>query len=189
MNVGIAVHSYDGTEGTGGYVAKLLPHLATAHDVTLYTARVRAPIPDGVTVVRVPALMARAYTAILTFPAALQVVRRSHDLFHAQGWVSFSADVVTAHIVMAAWRSAAKAASVHSPPGERFLGGFVERREASLFRNKAKHIIAPSHKAKREIEQFYGRTDSVSGHWHGLQCACPRSTSFHARLSLRLRRD
>lgn len=186
MNIGIAVHNYDRSEGTGGYVAELLPRIAEVHDVTLYAARVRAPVPKSVTVVRVPALMTRAYTAILTFPIALRVVRRRHDLMHAQGWVTSSADVVTAHIVMAGWRNAAKNAQIQSPLGERYLGGFVERREAHLFRYSARHVIVPSHKAKREIAGFYGRFDSVTVVPHGFPAPVELPSADSARATLDL---
>src|SRR5262249_314909 len=100
VNLGIAVHQYAASEGTGGYVVELLRHIARVHRVTLYAARIAAPVPSGVEVVRVPAIMRRAYTAILSFPLGLRAVRRRHDLLHVQGWISYSADVVTAHIVM-----------------------------------------------------------------------------------------
>ena len=186
MNVGITVHSYDRSEGTGGYVTELLPRIASVHDVTLYAARVRAPVPSGVTVVRVPAIMSRTYTAILSFPTALRAVRREHDLMHAQGWVTSSADIVTAHIVMAGWREAAKKARVLSPPGERYLGGFVERREKNLFRNGARHVIAPSHKVKREIAHYYGRTDSVTVVPHGFPAPSELPSTESARTTLGL---
>jgi len=167
MNVGIAVHNYDSSEGTGGYVAELLPRIADEHKVTLYAARVRAAVPSGVRVITVPAVMARAYTAILTFPAAFRAVRKAHDLVHAQGWVTGSADVVTAHIVMAGWRAAAKKAGVRSPTGERFLGGFVQAQEARLFRMGTRHVIAPSRKVKTELARHYGRADGVTVVPHG----------------------
>jgi len=166
VNVGIAVHRYDAGEGTGGYVAELLPRLAHIHRMTLYAARVVAPVPAGVTVVRVPAVMWRSYTAILSFPAALRAVRRPHDLFHANGWVTGSADVVTAHIVLAAWRAAARAAHVATPWGERTLGGFVQAREAALLR-RARRVIAPSEKVAAEIARYYGRRDGVTVVHHG----------------------
>ncbi|MBI2402284.1 MAG: glycosyltransferase family 4 protein [Gemmatimonadetes bacterium] len=166
MNVGIAVHQYAASEGTGGYVVELLPRIAGVHRVTLYAARIAAPVPPGVQVVRVPTVMRRAYSAILTFPLGLRLVRQPHDLFHVQGWISPSADVVTAHIVMAAWRDAARAARVATPPGERTLGRFVQAREASLLR-RARRVIAPSSKVREEIARWYGRTSGVSVVHHG----------------------
>ncbi len=166
MNVGIAVHRYDASEGTGGYVVELLPRIAEVHRVTLYAARIGAPVPQGVRVIEVPAWMRRAYTAILTFPTAFRAVRQRHDLLHVQGWVAPSADIVTAHIVLAAWRAAARDAGVRSPPGERYLGALVQHREAALFR-AARHVIAPSARAKADIERHYGRADDVTVIHHG----------------------
>ena len=170
MNVGIAVHRYDAGEGTGGYVVQLLQRLARIHRMTLYAARVAAPVPAGVTLVRVPAVMWRAYPAMLSFPAALRAVRRRHDLFHANGWVTGSADVVTAHIIMAAWREAARAAHIVTPPGERLLGGLVQEREAALFR-QARRVIAPSEKVAGEIARYYGRSVGVTVVRHGFAAA------------------
>ena len=64
MNIAFAVHNYDSSEGTGGYVAELLPRIADEHKVTLYAARVHAAVPTGVSVITVPAVRARAYTAL-----------------------------------------------------------------------------------------------------------------------------
>lgn len=166
MNVGIAVHRYSTSEGTGGYVVRLLPHLAREHRVTLYAARVEADVPTGVDVVHVPAVMTTAYTAILSFPFALQLVRCPHDVMHAQGFAAHRADVVTTHIVMAGWREAARDAHVRSRPGERLLGRFVERREAALVRS-ARQVIVPSALARQDVERHYGRTDGVSVIHHG----------------------
>lgn len=166
MNLGIAVHRYAANDGTGGYVAELVPRIAQVHRVTLYAARIATPVPPGVEVIRVPAIMSRAYTAIVSFPLGLRAVRRQHDLFHVQGWIASYADVVTAHIVMAAWREAARAAHVTTPVGERTLGPFVQAREASLLR-RARRVIAPSAKVRDEIGRYYGRTAGVCVVHHG----------------------
>jgi UDP-glucose:(heptosyl)LPS alpha-1,3-glucosyltransferase len=166
VNVGIVVHRYDASEGTGGYVVELLPRIAEAHEVTLYAARIAAPVPQNVRVIEVPAWMRKSYTAILTFPTAFRAVRKPHDLLHVQGWVAPSADIVTAHIVMAAWRAAARDAGVTSPAGERYLGGLVQNREAALFR-AARHVIAPSTRARHDIEEHYTRSEDLTVIHHG----------------------
>ena len=167
MNIAFAAHNYDRREGTGGYVVEILTRVARRHDVTLYVAAARAPVPEGVRLVRVPALRGSAYATILSFPAAFAAVRGRHDILHAQGWVTGAADVVTAHIVLAAWRRAARLAGVRAPAGERLFGRFVEAREARLFARGARAIIAPSRKAGREIAEWYGRTDGVQVIPHG----------------------
>jgi len=88
----------------------------------------------------VPALRGRAYATIVTFPFALAAVRRRHDVVHAQGWTALRADVVTAHIVLGAWRQAAARAGVRPPTGERLLGGWVEGRERGLL-SRARRVI------------------------------------------------
>jgi glycosyltransferase involved in cell wall biosynthesis len=166
VNIGLVVHYYDLSEGTGGYAVELLTRVARHHQVTLYATGVRAPVPEGVAVVKVPALRSRTYTTILSFPAGFSAVRRRHDIVHAQGWVTGRADVVTAHIVLRAWREAARQAGIRSPVGERTFGGFVERRERRLYRN-VPAVIAPSAKVKAELAQWYGRQRNVTVVRHG----------------------
>jgi len=167
VNVAFAAHNFDRREGTGGYVVEILTRVARHHDVTLYAAAARAPVPEGVRFVHVPALRGSAYATILSFPRAFAAVRRRHDILHAQGWVTDVADVATAHIVLAAWRRAARLAGVRTPTGERLFGRFVASREARFFAKGARAIIAPSRKAGREIGECYGRTDGVQVIPHG----------------------
>ncbi len=166
MNVGIVVHHCDLREGTGGYVAELLPRIAQKHEVTLYAASVSSPVPDGVQVVHVPALRARAYATILSFPFAFAAVRKQHDIVHAQGWVTSQADVVTAHIVLAAWRHASRIAGAPQATGERYFGGYVQRQEAKLL-EFARAVIAPSKRAKRDLATWYGKTGNIHVVPHG----------------------
>jgi glycosyltransferase involved in cell wall biosynthesis len=171
VNVGIVVHNFHRLEGTGGYVWRLLPYLARRHEVTLYAARIREPVPDGVTVVEVPALMLRAATAMVTFPRAFARVRRPHDLVHTQGWVTDRADVVTAHIVLAAWRQAIAAAGMRPALGERLVSPYAQRKEARLYARGARHVIAPSRKIRDELAAHYGRTADVTVVPHGFPAA------------------
>ncbi|MFQ5705717.1 MAG: glycosyltransferase family 4 protein [Gemmatimonadales bacterium] len=189
MNVAFVVHYYDSAEGTGGYVTELLPRVAHEHRVTLYAAGVKAPVPDGVEVVHVPALRGRAYSTILSFPLAYRAVRRKHDIVHAQGWVVPEADVVTAHIVMAGWRKAVRDAGGATGIGERIFGGLVTRREAALFRNRARTAIVPSRKARDELAQFYGRTEHVYVIPHGFPPVTAARDRTAVRTVLKLPRD
>jgi glycosyltransferase involved in cell wall biosynthesis len=165
VNVAFVVHRYDAGEGTGGYVTHLLPRVARRHEVTLYAATVADDVPAGVSVVHVPAIRTRATPLILSFPPAFARVRRDHDLVHAQGWVTGSADVVTAHIVLAAWRDAARPVGALSL-GERLLGWYVVRSEERLIRN-ARAVIVPSEAASRDIGRWYGRSTGVHVIPHG----------------------
>jgi glycosyltransferase involved in cell wall biosynthesis len=166
LDIGIVVHYFDRSEGTGGYAVELATRFAREHRVTIYAAGVRAPVPESATVVHVPALRGRAYLTILSFPPAFAAVRRRHDVIHAQGWVANRADVVTAHIVLAAWREKAGAAGIRPPVGERWLGRFVSRREARLYRT-AGAVIAPSGRARSDIARLYGRNERVRVIPHG----------------------
>jgi UDP-glucose:(heptosyl)LPS alpha-1,3-glucosyltransferase len=165
VNVAFVVHRYDAGEGTGGYVTELLPRVARRHDVTLYAADLVTAPPPGTRVVRVPAPRRPATARILAFPLAFAAVRRRHDLVHAQGWVARAADVVTAHIVLAAWRAAAAPAGALSP-GERLAGPIVVAGERSLVR-RAGRVIAPSAAARDDLARWYGRTEGVHVIPHG----------------------
>lgn len=185
MDIALVVHYYDRAEGTGGYVVELATRLAAEHRVTVYAAGVRTPAPDGVRIVRVPALRGRAYATVLTFPTAFAAVRQRHDIVHVQGWNASRADVVTAHIVLGAWREAAARAGVHSPAGERWLGGWVERGERHLV-TRAGRVIVPSRRAAADIARCYGRTDGVAVVHHGFPVASPLPGRDDARRSLGL---
>jgi len=180
VNIGIAVHHYDRAEGTGGYTVELVTRLAASHDITLYAAGVEAPPPPNVTVVRVPALTWRSITAIVTFPRALASVVRRHDVLHAQGWVASHADVVTAHIVLAAWREAARDHNIHPPLGERLLGGWVARHEAEAFA-RAPAVIAPSRRAADDVRRCSGRAGEVTVVPHGCDRALTPTPRIEAR--------
>lgn len=184
MDIALVVHHYDRAEGTGGYVVELATRLAAEHRVTIYAAGVRTPPPDGVRIVRVPALRGRAYATVLTFPTAFAAVRKRHDIVHVQGWNASRADVVTAHIVLGAWREAAAGAGVPSPMGERWLGGWVERRERGLI-TRAGRVIAPSRRAAADIARCYGRSEGVTVVHHGF----PAPTSLPDRNRARSQLD
>jgi UDP-glucose:(heptosyl)LPS alpha-1,3-glucosyltransferase len=180
VNIGIAVLNYDASEGTGGYTVQLVSRVAQAHQVTLYAAAVRAPVPAGVTVVRVPALRGRAYAEILSFPLAFAAVRRRHDVLHAQGWVTGAADVVTAHIVMRGWREAATAAGIWPGWGERIFGPVAQWQEGKLFQ-RTRAVIAPSAKVQAELARWYGRSAGVTVVHHGFPAPGPRGDRAAAR--------
>lgn len=188
MNIGFVVHHFDSADGTGGYAVELVNRLARDHEVTLYAAAIRSPVADGVTVIRVPTVGGSAYARILSFPAGFAVVRRKHDVVHAQGWVTHSADVVTTHIVLAAWRDAARRTGVQSRPGERWFGGFVAARERELCRH-ARIVIAPSQRAAADVARFYGRTRGVVVVHHGFPNARELPSRHSSRLAMGLPPD
>ena len=165
MNIAFVVHRYDAGEGTGGYVTELLPRVARDHEVTLYAADIVTPPPPGIPVHRVPAPRRPTTARILGFPLAFGAVRRRHDIVHAQGYVARSADVVTTHIVLAAWRAAAGPAGALSP-GERLVGPIVLAGERAMVR-RARRVIAPSTATRDDLARWYGRTDGVRVIPHG----------------------
>lgn len=166
LDLGFAVHFYDPADGTGRYAVELVQRLAGRHRVTLYTAEVRAPVPGPVEVVEVPALRRFAYGTMLTFPLGLGRRRRRHDLLHVQGWMCPTADVVTAHIVLRAWRRAMVASGQRRGRGERLLAGLMERLEA-LQVQRAACVLVPSQRARADLAREYGRAHEVHVIPHG----------------------
>lgn len=171
MNVGFVVHDFDTRDGHGRYAVELVARISRRHDVTVYATNVGTPVPDGVKLKRVPAVERPAHATILTFPAAFALVRRTHDVVHVQGWSAPSADVVTAHIVLGAWRRAAREASVYPGIGERLFGALVEAFEASYYRRSAGTVLAPSRRVQEDLAKCYGRTEAVTVIPHGFSPA------------------
>jgi len=167
MNIGFVVHDFDTREGHGRYAVELVRRLAKEHEVTVYAKSQAAPLPEGARFRTVPAVARPAQATILSFPTAFAAVRTRHDVVHVQGWSAPSADVATAHIVMAAWRSAVRNAGVAPGLGERLLGGVVESREAQFYRQRVKAVIAPSHRIRDDLATHYGRHDGISVIPHG----------------------
>jgi glycosyltransferase involved in cell wall biosynthesis len=186
VDLALVAHRVDAADGTGGYAFEILKRVSREHKVTLYAASVGPGLPPEVKVVRVPAVPRPAYAMILSFPLAFEAVRRRHDVVHAQGWVTSSADVVTAHIVLKAWRAAARRAGVRAPWGERLFGAFVERREAQLLRSGARQIIVPSARAATDLAHCYGRTRDVTVIPHGFDRVVPSASRAAARRRLGL---
>jgi UDP-glucose:(heptosyl)LPS alpha-1,3-glucosyltransferase len=188
VNIAIVAHHYERGDGTSQYAVELVERFATEHDVTVYAARFGIEPPSNVARVAVPAMRGRAYATILTFPAVFARVRRAHDVVHAQGWVASRADVVTTHIVLAAWREAAAGAGVTPPLGERLLGGFVARRERELVR-RAGAVIVPSTRAAADVARCYGRVHGVHVVAHGFTPAPSLPARDRARAELGLPAD
>ncbi len=186
MDLALVAHRVDAADGTGGYAFEILKRISSEHKVTVYAASVSGDLPAGVELVRVRAPTRPAYAMILAFPSAFAAVRRRHDLVHAQGWVTPSADVVTAHIVLKAWREAARRAGVPTPRGERLFGALVERREARLIGSAAREIIVPSARAAEDVAHCYGRTRDITVIPHGFDRDIPAASRTDARRRLGL---
>jgi UDP-glucose:(heptosyl)LPS alpha-1,3-glucosyltransferase len=189
MDIGIAVLNFDAAEGTGGYTVELVSRLTAAHRVTVYALSAPTRVPPGVTLVRVPALRGRAYAEFLTFPLAFGWARQRHDVVHVQGWTAQRADVVTAHIVFAAWRDAVRRAGGQLALGERLFGGVIEAGERRLMQRGARCVIAPSAQAKADIARWYGRRDDVAVIHHGFPPVSARADRGAARRRLGVPED
>ncbi len=189
MNIAFVVHDYDVREGHGRYAVELVTRLARSADVTLYAANIRDDPPAGVTVTKVPAVRRPSYATILTFPRAFRSVCRHHDLIHAQGWSASSAHVVTAHIVLAAWRAATRHAGMRRGAGERLLGGWVQRREAALYRNDVRLVIAPSERVKTDLAKYYQRNGAVEVVPHAFEPTSRQLDKAEARNTFDISRD
>jgi len=186
VDLALVAHRVDAADGTGGYVFEILKRIASAHQVTLYAASVGPGLPAEIDVVRVPTPRRPTYATMLSFPYAFAAVRRRHDLVHAQGWVTSTADVVTAHIVLKAWREAARRAGVRTPWGERLFGSFVEQREARLLGGVAREVIVPSRRTADDLARCYGRAKNVTVIPHGFDRELPTASRGEVRRRLGL---
>lgn len=186
MNIGFVVHDYDVREGHGRYSVELVNRISNNHDVTLYVLNLHNEPPSNVQVVRVPAVRRPSYATILSFPRAFAKVRREHDLVHTQGWNTANADIATAHICLAAWRSASRHAPASAGLAEKFLGKYIESREGVFYRSAVRHIIAPSRHVEEDLRRHYGTAKDITVIPHSFPDFEPIPSRATARAELKL---
>ncbi|MBI4327208.1 MAG: glycosyltransferase family 4 protein [Chloroflexi bacterium] len=165
MKIALVVHDFDPRFGQGRYTIELARRLGSQYDVSVYANRFGI-IEPNLTFRKVPAWRRTALTTILSFSWAAERLlrRRDYDLIHAQGLACWQADVITAHIC--------NAARFRNSPTERWrkrLFPFVvvplERR---FYRqNRARHLLAVSHKVAEEISTCYQWSRARTVVYHG----------------------
>ena len=169
LKIAFVVLDYNRVEGHSRYVAELAERYAGAHDVHVF-ANSFDGVPPGIAAHRVPALGAYTLLKILTFalPASL-MVRGGFDIVHAQGFVLWRANIITAHIANARWMEARRGlAGGRLGWRERLFGAVVVPLERHTLRDPDATVIAVSSQLRRDLSSFYGRTDDVVVVPHGV---------------------
>lgn len=168
MKIALVVHDFTETTGQGRYSVELARCFSRDHEVHVFANRFERPEGIGLTngnlaYHRVTAWRATALTTILTFPFFSSIpCARGFDIVHAQGFASFSQDVVTAHFCLSAWAEARgsyrRAHSIREKAFERLVLPWERR----IFREQqSPWVIAVSERLKTDIARAYGRDSQV----------------------------
>ncbi len=185
--VAMIIHDYDPNLGQGRYCVELVQRLHERFAIDVHAASFRAPLQPNVRFLKVPAWRRGALTTVFSFilNAQRSLARFPAALVHAQGLTSWSADVITGHMCVAA-----RTRKLPSP-GWR-AGAFtrvVTPFERAFYRQaRARHLIAISRVLQSEIETDYGWRKPVSVIYHGTDCDRFRpAVSLDERTALRRR--
>ena len=171
MKIALVVHDFSPTFGHGRYSYELARRFAGEHEVHIFANRVdeRARI-GGVTFHHVPAVRANALSTVLTFPLPATLrIGHGFNIVHAQGVTCLRFNVITGHVSNAGWARAQANAQVARTWRQRVFESLVTPIEAAVFRH-SRHakVIAISHQLKRELADYYHRTDDVEVIYHGV---------------------
>lgn len=188
MKIALVVHDFNETTGQGRYAVELARHFSREHEVHVFANRFERPENIGRNLVYHPvtAWRATALTTILTFPFfSSGPCARGFDVVHAQGFASFSQDVVTAHFCVLAWAEARQFHRQGRPIGEKAFVRLVLPWERRTFRvQHSRWVIALSERLKADIARAYGRDSYVSVIRPGID-----SDRFHPRNRASSRED
>ena len=169
LKIAFVVHDYNRVLGHSRYVAELAERFARDHEVHVFANRFEN-LPAGIIPHQVPALRFSSLATIFSFvvPASL-MVGHGFDIVHAQGFIVFSPDVVTAHISNAKWFEGRQRLERGSLSWrERLFAALVipaERRSLSDGRATA---IAISSALRDDLASGYGRSAKTVVIPHGV---------------------
>jgi UDP-glucose:(heptosyl)LPS alpha-1,3-glucosyltransferase len=170
MKIAYLVHEYNRYNGHSRYVYELVSRYKKHHEIHVFATVWEEDNPEGINFHYVPAWRWKTLTSVLTsiIPSTLQV-SKEFDIIHAQGLCGFRQDVITAHLVQTAWLR-----EFYKYNGSKGIGWIIWRYvvaplERLVFQKvMSKEVIAISEKVKCEIEKEYGRRDSVTVIYHGV---------------------
>lgn len=182
--IAFVIHDYDPNLGQGRYCVELAQRLNGRFTIDVHAASFRASEIPNVRFLRVPAWRRGAFSTVFSFIAGAQrsLRRNPPDLIHAQGLSSWSADVITGHMCVAA-----RTRKLPSPGWRANLfTRLVTPFERAFYRQRrARHLIAISRVLEAEIAGDYGWRRPVSVIYHGTDTAKfrpPAEASEKARL-------
>ncbi|HXF04679.1 MAG TPA: glycosyltransferase family 4 protein [Blastocatellia bacterium] len=191
MRIALVVHDFTETTGQGRYTVELARRFSRDHEVHVFANRFDQPESIGLAkgnlaYHRVMAWRATALTTILTFPLfSTTPCARGFDIVHAQGFTSFSQDVVTAHFCLSAWAKARHSEQQAQSMREKAFVHLVLPWERRMFRQQqTQWVIAVSERLKTDIAHAYGRESHVRVIRPGID-----SERFHPRNRASFRED
>jgi UDP-glucose:(heptosyl)LPS alpha-1,3-glucosyltransferase len=170
MKIAFVVHDARSVIGQGRYVLALATALAARHEVAVFANRV-----DDVPAARwrtrhVRAWRATSLTTVLSFPAGLELAAgalRTFDVRHAQGLCGRHANVVTAHICVAAYLDSLRAPTWRT---RRSLA-LMAAAEARFYRQHRGPVIAVSARVAGELRERYAVPEPIHVGPHGVDLA------------------
>jgi UDP-glucose:(heptosyl)LPS alpha-1,3-glucosyltransferase len=164
MKIALVVHDYHRRGGHSRYVVELAERFSREHEVHVFANTFESDGKDDIKFHRVPAIRTTALTTILTFPlGAASLLEHQFDIIHAQGVSAPRQEIVTAHICNQAWLDVQQSKNGGLSLPQRLFKATVCPWERSVFRqSNSNWVIAVSEKLKREIGEYYERTEQVS---------------------------
>ncbi len=167
--IAFVIHDYDPNLGQGRYCVELAKRLHGRYAIDVHAASFRAPLLPNMRFLPVPAWRRGAFSTVFSFIAGAQrsLRRNPADLIHAQGLSSWSADVITGHMCVAA-----RTRKLPSPGwrAELFTRLVTPFERAFYRQRRTRHLIAISRVLRAEIETDYGWSRPVSVIYHGTDC-------------------
>jgi glycosyltransferase involved in cell wall biosynthesis len=163
------IHDYDPNLGQGRYCVELAKRLHPHYAIDIHAATFRSPLLPNMRFLRVPAWRRGALSTVFTFIAGAQRSLRQNpaDIVHAQGLSSWSADIITGHMCVAARTRKLPAPGWRAGLFTRLVTPF----ERGFYRQqRARHLIAISRVLQAEVAEDYGWVRPVSVIYHGTDC-------------------
>lgn len=181
MRIALVVHDYHRQGGHSRYCAELAERFARQHEVHVFansfppgSRLYPQAAAEGLRLYFHPVWAQRstAIGTVLSFflPATLALRRHGpFDIVHAQGFVSWQYDVLTAHICCAAWHAERLRSGYALNWKEKLFDAIVMRLEAWLYPQRpTQPLIAISRRVAQDLDHFYGRREAVEIIPHGV---------------------
>src|SRR6266850_688682 len=168
MKIAFVVHDYHRGGGHSRYVVELAERFGGEHEVHVFANTFS---PDESTIAgfhHLPAWRRTALTTILTFLPATRFIGRGFDIIHTQGLCSLQANVITSHICTRAWFNARKRTEKELPLKDYIFEAAISPLEKRFYSKLSRRVIAVSHKVRKDLATFYGRSINVDVIHHGI---------------------
>src|SRR3989441_2924725 len=168
MKIAFVVHDYHRACGHSRYVVELAERFGRGHEVHVFANTLPADEDTPVRFHHIPAWRLTALTTILTFLPATRSIGRGFDIVHTQGLASLRANVITSHICTRGWFNARKRFEKRLPAKDYIFEAAISPLEKHLYSDLSRRVIAVSHKVRKDLATFYGRSINVDVIHHGI---------------------